>query len=86
MIESSVGVLTIVDANNTNSAYYWKGEKLSNVLSSMTISTQLQRRVSLRVIDPAHVLPTLTVEEITRLNSVYADMRSANIIVKTNGV
>lgn len=85
MIESSVGSLTIVDANNTSTAYFWKGEKLKNIISSMTISTPIQRKVSFRLVDPVKVVPTLSVEEITRLNGIYADMKAADIgIIKTN--
>ena len=81
MLTSSSGVLTIVDINNSSPAYYWLGEKLAYVISCLAINSGRQRRVSIRVQDPAKVMPALDAAERSRLNSVYTNMQSAGIVV-----
>lgn len=81
MLASSVGMFTTVDLNNASASYYWRGEKLANVISCMAINSGNQRRLSLRVVDPAWVLPALDANERSRLNGIYADMQTANIII-----
>ena len=81
MIESSSGQLTIVDANNTNITFYWRGEKLNNIVNSMTINTPNQRKVSLKVISPEKVVPALPESEVSRLNAIYEAMKSVDITI-----
>jgi len=81
MIASSIGMFTTVDLNNAAASYYWRGEKLGHVISCLAIHSGKQKRVSLRVLDPARVQPALDADERKRLNSVYAEMQAADIII-----
>lgn len=86
MLASSTGLFTTVDLNNASASYYWRGEKLVSVISCLAINSGNQRRLSLRVVDPARVLPALDAAERDRLNGIYAEMQAANIIIfKANG-
>ena len=80
MISSYVGLFTTVDLNS-NPSYYWRGEKLHNVISCLALNSGKQRRVSIRIQDPTKAAPALDSAECTRLNSVYAEMRAAGVIV-----
>lgn len=81
MLASYVGLFTTVDLNSTAASYYWRGEKLAHVISCLAINAGKQRRVSIRVLDPAKVTPALDSAERMRLNSVYAEMQTAGIII-----
>ena len=81
MIESSSGQLTIVDANNGSITFYWRGEKLNDIITSMTINTTNQRKVTLKVTSPEKVIPALTVSEVARLNAIYEAMKLVDITV-----
>ena len=81
MLASFTGLFTTVDLNSTTPSYYWRGEKLANVVSCLAINTSKQCRVSLRVLDPAKVTPALDSAERARLHAVYAEMVSAGIVV-----
>lgn len=83
MLSSSSGKLTIVDLNTQEASYFWRGEKL-NVFSCLAIHSGKQLRISLRVIDPARVVPALDATERARLNAVYDEMQAANIIILTS--
>lgn len=86
MLESSIGMFTVVDLNHALPSYFWRGEKLSNVSSCLAMNTSSQRRVTLRVLDPAAVAPALSAAEVSRLNAVYAAMQAGGIIIlKTRG-
>lgn len=86
MLESSTGMFTVVDLNHALPSYFWRGEKLAHVNSCLSMNTKAQRRVTLRVIDPAAVAPVLSAAEVSRLNAVYAAMQAAGIIIlKTRG-
>ena len=81
MLASSVGMFTTVDLNSAAASYFWRGEKLRHVVSCLAIHSGKHRRLSLRVVDPARVLPALDAAEQSRLNGVYADMQTADIII-----
>jgi len=81
MIESSSGQLTIVDANNANITFYWRGEKLNNIVNSMTINTPNQRKVTLKVISPEKVVPALTASEVLHINEIYEAMKAVDITI-----
>lgn len=81
MIASSTGTLTIADLNSPNPGYFWRGQKLVHVLSCLAINTSKQRRISLRVIDPAAVVPSLSSAQVVELNEIYAAMQASEIIV-----
>ena len=85
MFESSVGQLTIVNPNNANVTHFWRGEKL-NVVSSMSVNSKLQNRVTLNVVDPIRVVPQLPSIEVARLNDLYREMSNVGIlVVKSKG-
>ena len=81
MISAYAGLFTTVDLNSTAASYYWRGEKLANVISCLALNSGKQRRVSIRVQDPSKVTPALDTAERSRLNSLYAEMQTAGIIV-----
>lgn len=81
MISSYAGLFTTVDLYSAAASYYWRGEKLANVISCMALNSGKQRRVSIRLQDPAKVTPALDINERTRLNAIYAEMRTAGLIV-----
>jgi len=81
MLASSVGMFTTVDLNNAAASYFWRGEKLRHVISCLAIHSGKQRRLSLRVVDPARVLPALDAAERSRLNGIYTEMQAAEIII-----
>jgi hypothetical protein len=82
MIETSQGQLTIVDANKDKASLFWKGEKLSNVLSFMTIKSHIQQKVTVKVTKLTKVSPALSTAEMAHLNAIYIEMEMAGITVQ----
>jgi hypothetical protein len=83
MIETITGSLTIIDINEANASFFWNGLQLHHVTAAAAIrKPNGDRRVSLTVIDPAHVTPALDPAEQALLNDVYNAMTATGIIIQ----
>jgi hypothetical protein len=81
-VASSVGSLTIVNANRPSPDVFWKGQKLGYLLSATSFyNPPAPSRVTIRVVAPGKVSPPLTAEAQLVLTALYDEMIAAGITV-----